>query len=49
MGREHSTNGAKRNIYIYRILVGKAEGRRAVRRHSHRWEENIEMDTGEID
>jgi hypothetical protein len=27
MGRACNTNGAKRNVYIYRILVGKPEGK----------------------
>ena len=28
----------------YRVLVGKAEGRRPPGRHSRRWEDNIKMD-----
>jgi hypothetical protein len=29
---------------VYRVLVGKPEGRRPVGRPKHRWEENIKMD-----
>jgi hypothetical protein len=47
MGGEYSTNGAKRTIY--KIFVGKPEGRIPLRRHRHRWEDNIEMDIGEIE
>jgi hypothetical protein len=38
--------GEKRNAY--RILVGKPEGKRPLGRCSHRWENNIKMDLGEI-
>jgi hypothetical protein len=38
--------GAKRNAY--RILVGKPEGKRPLRRPRHRWEDNITMDLREI-
>jgi hypothetical protein len=43
MGRACSTNGAKRKAY--RILVGKPEGKRPLRRR--RWENNIKMDLRE--
>jgi hypothetical protein len=33
--------GENRNVY--RILVGKAEGKRPLRRPRHRWEDNIRM------
>jgi hypothetical protein len=36
----------KRNAY--RILVGKAEGKRSLGRPRRRWEENIRMDLREI-
>jgi hypothetical protein len=36
----------KRNAY--RILVGKAEGRRLVRRPKHRWVDSIKIDLREI-
>ena len=29
---------------LYRVLVGKPEGRRPLRRHKHRWDDNIKMD-----
>jgi hypothetical protein len=32
----------------YRILVGKAEGKRPLGRPRRRWVENIKMDLGEI-
>jgi hypothetical protein len=28
----------------YKILVGKCEGKRSLRRPRHRWEDNIDMD-----
>jgi hypothetical protein len=38
--------GEKRNIY--RILVGKPEGKRPLGRRRHRWVENIKIDLREI-
>jgi hypothetical protein len=38
--------GAKRNAY--RIVVGKAERKRAVGRPRRRWEDNIKMDLRKI-
>jgi hypothetical protein len=32
----------------YNILAGKPEGKRPYGRPRHRWEDNIEMDLGEI-
>jgi len=29
---------------IYRVLVGKPEGKRPLGRHRHRWEDNIKME-----
>jgi uncharacterized cysteine cluster protein YcgN (CxxCxxCC family) len=29
-------------------VIGKSEGKRQLRRHSSRWEDNIRMDLGEI-
>jgi len=33
---------------IYRILVGKPEGKRPLGRHRLRWEDNIKMDLQEV-
>jgi hypothetical protein len=38
--------GEKRNAY--RLLVGKPEGKRPLRRTSRRWVDNITMDLGEV-
>jgi hypothetical protein len=38
--------GEKRNVY--RILVGKPEGKRPLGRPRHRWIDNIKMDLLEI-
>jgi hypothetical protein len=46
MGRACSTNGEERNAY--RLLVGKAEGRRPLGRPGRRWVDNIMMDLVEV-
>jgi hypothetical protein len=46
MSRAYSTNGAKRNTY--RILEGKPEGKRSLRRTKRRWVDNIKMNLSEI-
>jgi hypothetical protein len=33
---------------VYRVLVGRPEGRRSLGRPGHRWEDEIRMDLGEI-
>ena len=33
---------------IYRVLMGKPEGKRPLRRPRHRWQENIKMDLQEV-
>jgi hypothetical protein len=38
--------GEKRNVY--RLLVGKPEGKRPLGRQRHRWIDNIKMDLLEI-
>jgi hypothetical protein len=38
--------GENRNYY--RILLGKAEGEKALKRQRLRWVDNIKMDLGEI-
>jgi hypothetical protein len=38
--------GEKRNVY--KVLMGKSEGKRPIRRPRHRWEDGIKMDLREI-
>jgi hypothetical protein len=38
--------GEKRNAY--RLLVGKPDGKRLLRKPRHRWSNNIRMDLGEV-
>jgi hypothetical protein len=33
---------------IYRVLVGKPEGKRPLGKPRHRWEDNIKMDLHEV-
>jgi len=33
---------------VYRVLVGKPEGKRPLGRPRHRWEDNIKMDLHEV-
>jgi hypothetical protein len=33
---------------VYRVLVGKPEGKRPLRRPRHRWEDNVRMDLQEV-
>ena len=33
---------------MYRVLVGKPEGRRPVRRPRHKWDDDIKMDLQEV-
>jgi hypothetical protein len=42
VGGTCSTNGEKRNVY--RVLVGKPEGKRPLGRPRRRWIDNIKMD-----
>jgi hypothetical protein len=34
--------------YVYKILVGKPEGKRPLGRPRHKWEDNIKLDLKEI-
>jgi hypothetical protein len=45
-GKACVTNGEKWNVY--RLLVGKSEGKRLLGRPRHRWVDNIRMDLGEV-
>jgi hypothetical protein len=47
MGRACNTNGEKRNAY--RILAGKPEGKKPLRRPKRRWVVNIKMELREIE
>jgi hypothetical protein len=33
---------------VYRVLVGKPEGKRSLGRPRHRWEDNVRMDLQEV-
>jgi hypothetical protein len=33
---------------VYRVLVGKPEGKRPLGRPTHRWEDNIKMDLQDV-
>jgi hypothetical protein len=46
MDRVCSTNGEKRNMF--RLLIGKPEGKGPLGRRRCRWEDNIRMDLGEM-
>jgi len=37
-----------KKIGVYRVLVGKPEGRRPLGIPRHRWEDNIKMDLQEV-
>jgi hypothetical protein len=47
MGRACSTNGGEENVY--RILVGKLEGRRPLGKQRRRWVDNNKMYFREIE
>jgi len=44
---EHVVNMGERRD-VYRVLVGKPEGKRPLGRPRHRWEDNIKMDLQEV-
>jgi hypothetical protein len=46
LGRACSTEGEGRGVY--RVLVGKHEGKRPLGRPRCRWEDNIKMDLQEV-
>ena len=47
MGGACSTYGERRDVY--RVLVGKPEGKRPLVRPRRRWEDNIMMDLQEVE
>jgi hypothetical protein len=47
MGWAYSKYRERRGVY--RVLVGKPEGKRPLGRTRHRWEDNIKMDLQEVD
>jgi hypothetical protein len=46
VGRTCGMHGEKRNVY--KVLMGKLEGKRPLERPRHRWENGIRMDLREI-
>jgi hypothetical protein len=46
MNQETEIMGERRGVY--RVLVGKPEGKRPLGRPKHRWEDNIKMDLQEV-
>jgi len=46
MGRNVARVGERRGLY--RVLVGRPEGKRPLGRPRHRWEYNIKMDLQEV-
>ena len=47
MGGACDTYGERRGVY--RVLVGKPEGKRPFERPRHRWEDNMKMDLQEME
>ena len=45
MNQETEIMGQRRGVY--RVLVGKSEGKRPLGRPRHRWEDNIKLDLQE--
>ena len=44
----HVAHMGERRV-VYRVLVGKPEGKRPLGRLRHRWEDNIKMDLQEVE
>ena len=38
----------RRDVHVYRVLVGKLEGKRPLGKPRRRWEDNIKMDIHEV-
>jgi hypothetical protein len=47
MGEACSTDAEERDVY--RVLVGKSEGKRLLGRPRRRWEDNIRMDLQKVE
>ena len=47
IGKACSAYGERRGVY--RVLVGKPEGKRPLGRPRHRWEDNIKLDLQEVE
>jgi hypothetical protein len=47
MGGACSTYGERRSIY--RVLMGRPEGKRPIGRPRHKWENNTKMDLQEVE
>jgi hypothetical protein len=47
MGGAYRSDGEGRGVY--RVLVGKTEGKRPLGRTRHRWKDNIKMDLQEVE
>ena len=48
MGGACSAYGGEERRGVYRVLVGKPEGKRPLERHRRRWEDIIKMDLQEV-
>jgi hypothetical protein len=48
MGGARSTSGGEERCGAYRVLVGKPEGERQLRRPRGRWDDNIKIDLQEV-
>jgi len=48
MGGACSAYGGEERRGVYRVLVGKPEGKRPLGRPRRRWEDNIKMDLQEV-
>ena len=47
-GTSSAFGGGRERRGVYRVLVGKPEGKRPLGRHRRRWEDNIKMDLQEV-
>jgi hypothetical protein len=48
MRLEGKLESIREGINAYRVLVGRSEGKRQLRRPRHRWEGNYKLELGEI-